>query len=254
MLPASIQRNPDWTRDETILALDVVLSTWPKLPLKHSKRVQELSDVIRSLPEHATAEKNDRFRNMDGVYMTLQNLASLHPDRSAQRRRHTSRVDRAVWNTFWNRPHDVNLIAEQIRAGIRLVKDALPLETVDPFEAIEGSVLARVHLLRERQRGFRPRVLRRVQAQHGLILCEACNVCVARDDDLVASAMFEVHHVVPLAQVVTTVTRLSDLVLLCANCHRLLHALMRMKAGHVNLPEFQDWLATVPSLSSQEPA
>ncbi|MGZ5483745.1 MAG: HNH endonuclease [Pyrinomonadaceae bacterium] len=36
-------------------------------------------------------------------------------------------------------------------------------------------------------------------------------------------ATFEAHHVLPIAMSAARVTRLSELALLCANCHRLLH-------------------------------
>ncbi len=49
--------NPNWTRDETILALDLFKQLDGKVPSPKSKEVKELSEVLRSLPCHAEAAK-----------------------------------------------------------------------------------------------------------------------------------------------------------------------------------------------------
>jgi 5-methylcytosine-specific restriction enzyme A len=244
--------NPPWERDETLLALDLVLTSWPRIPGKHSAEVQALSNLLRSLPIHVGSRKNDRFRNPDGVAMTLQNLASMHPDRADRAGRHTSHMDRSIWDEFADRPKFVRALAEQIKAGAALLEVGVdsPEGEPPPFEAIEGTVLARVHQLRERHPGFRSLVLDRVRTEHAVVLCEACGAFLGSDSDPAFFAMFEVHHLVPLAVVGTTITRLPDLALLCATCHRLIHAAMRVESRHLLLADFRQWLRTVDSLRS----
>ncbi|MNW10501.1 HNH endonuclease [compost metagenome] len=50
-------------------------------------------------------------------------------------------------------------------------------------------------------------------------------------------AMFEAHHLVPLAETGERKTRLADLALLCACCHRLIHRAMVAKADWIGLVE-----------------
>ena len=38
--------------------------------------------------------------------------------------------------------------------------------------------------------------------------------------------MFECHHIIPVAEATRGKTKLSDLSLLCANCHKLIHAVI----------------------------
>lgn len=236
--------NPDWSRDETLLALDLVLRTAPSLPGKRSKEVLELSGVLRRLPTHAGAPKNETFRNADGVYLKLQNLLSLHPAKADRKGLNTSRMDRRVWSDYAERPEMVSQLAAQIRQGIVLLEQPeIAAGEPDDLEAAEGGVLLRVHKVRERSRGFRPRVISRARKQHGQARCESCGCGPAGWlPEPFCLAMFEVHHIVPLSEVATALTRLPDLVLLCANCHRLIHGMMRWTEGPVGLADLQQRL------------
>lgn len=233
------QGNPDWTKDETILALDLVLKSWPRIPGKGSPEVQALSALIRCLPIHSSAKKNDRFRNPDGVYLKLQQLASLHADKSSRKGLRPSITDRAVWADYANDPRRVRQLADEIEKGIQIIEDSeVEVNDDDDFEAPEGKVLTRVHKIRERQRGLRPKLIKRVETNHGRVLCEACAI-TAPCNGRKGLAIFEAHHTTPLGQAASeVVTRLRDLVLLCANCHRLIHALMRERNRHYTLADF----------------
>src|SRR6185436_4032034 len=109
--------------------------------------------------------KNDKFRNAAGVYMKLINLASLHEDKAEQEGLNTSKTDRAVWEAYSTKPDLVRQLAGQIAKGIEIIEteDDSDDMTDDAFEAVEGAVLTRVHKLRERKRGFRSRLISRVE-------------------------------------------------------------------------------------------
>ena len=69
------KRNPPWSRDELILALDLYLKS-PKSPLgKDSKEVTELSDFLSRMANARGVANAEKFRNANGVYM---NAAELH--------------------------------------------------------------------------------------------------------------------------------------------------------------------------------
>lgn len=68
--------NPDWTEDETILALDLLLRRMPTIPGKADQEIIELSNLLRALPVHPIEARKDNFRNPDGVALKLQNLYS----------------------------------------------------------------------------------------------------------------------------------------------------------------------------------
>ena len=49
--------NPKWTRDETILALDLYFDSDGQIPSSNSAEVIELSNLLRSLPYHSEAAR-----------------------------------------------------------------------------------------------------------------------------------------------------------------------------------------------------
>jgi hypothetical protein len=60
--------------------------------------------------------------------------------------------------------------------------------------------------------------------EHGGIYCENCSFSFETRYGQRGRGFIEVHHVQPLAALLpNTITRLSDLMLLCSNCHRMVH-------------------------------
>jgi 5-methylcytosine-specific restriction endonuclease McrA len=95
----------------------------------------------------------------------------------------------------------------------------------DQNEFEEGRATYRNHKIRERN----PRVVEKAKTlfrkeHHGRIYCEVCGF----DFHLVYGALgedyIEGHHVIPVAELKEgDVTRVEDIVMLCANCHRIMH-------------------------------
>ena len=63
-------RNPNWTRDELILALDVYFAEdFVSNPgSHHDSKMVDLSKLLNSLPIHANRAENATFRNSHGAY------------------------------------------------------------------------------------------------------------------------------------------------------------------------------------------
>lgn len=67
-------RNPDWTRDEIILATEFYQKHAPSIPGKTTRRLNELADDIRAAATLQGLRGNETFRNPNGVYMKLMEL------------------------------------------------------------------------------------------------------------------------------------------------------------------------------------
>lgn len=67
-------RNPDWTRDELILATEFYLRHAPSIPGKTTRALIDLSSEIRASATMQGLQGNDTFRNPNGVYMKLMEL------------------------------------------------------------------------------------------------------------------------------------------------------------------------------------
>lgn len=72
-------RNPSWTRDEIVLALNLYFKAGRKwLPPDH-RDVIELSQLLNSMPIHRSTLRNKSFRNPQGVSMKLGNFLADDP-------------------------------------------------------------------------------------------------------------------------------------------------------------------------------
>ncbi|WP_280502149.1 HNH endonuclease [Nocardia farcinica] len=79
------------------------------------------------------------------------------------------------------------------------------------------------HFRRERDRKLRRKKIEQFRAIHSRLFCEVCGFDFEDVYGAHGSGYIECHHVVPLHVSGETTTKLSDLVLLCSNCHRMIH-------------------------------
>jgi hypothetical protein len=103
-----------------------------------------------------------------------------------------------------------------------LDRDPLLLGDIDihGFEANEGDRQLVVHLVRERNQTL----ARRKKKLAASLRCEACGFSFKHAYGERAAEYCEVHHLVPLAEAErSTRTKVQDLAILCANCHRVVH-------------------------------
>lgn len=226
--------NPNWNRDETILALEAYFALAGRNPSAKDPQIIALSQTLRALPYHGEAARKPTFRNPDGAAFKVQNLRSRETGRGLS---NVSRMDRAIWDEFGANPDEVTRLATLIRAGIAADhQTALPeVDEAEDAEFYEGRLLTQSHMRRERSAGLRKALLKKRQgdALH-------CDVCGEAHIDLppeLRAAAFEAHHIVPIAAVGEGATKLSDVALLCATCHRVLHRLIALKRAWVSVAE-----------------
>jgi 5-methylcytosine-specific restriction protein A len=223
--------NPKWTRDETVLALDLYFDLNGKVPSGADKRVQTLSELLRRFPYHAEASRQESFRNPDGVAFKLQNLRQVATGKGLG---NVSETDRQVWLEFGASPEKTKALANLIRAGVATSEKIEPIR--EDYEFTEGRVITELHSRRERDPRLRDRLLasRRSSAK---LFCEMCGTPPLSANPLVQEAQFEAHHVIPLSNTGARTTRVSELALLCANCHRLLHRAIVLEKRWLSIAE-----------------
>lgn len=109
--------------------------------------------------------------------------------------------------------------------------------TGDDPAAAEGERTLGAHHRRERSSSLRDRKLAEVRAKHGVCVCALCGVDeTSRYPATLSPRIFEVHHLAPLSRAATPVrTTLADLAVLCANCHRAVHATPAVEENYSTL-------------------
>jgi ribosomal protein L44E len=102
--------------------------------------------------------------------------------------------------------------------------DLAPDPSVSLDAAIEGGKRLVQHFRRERRRSLVDAKRRVFRQDHGSLHCEVCNLNELNLPIEIGEGCFEVHHKTPIAKAIAkVVTKLDDLALVCANCHRMIH-------------------------------
>ena len=98
-------------------------------------------------------------------------------------------------------------------------------EDDEVVEAEEGRILTRIHQGRERNRALVAAKKAAVLKTASSLKCEACTFDFQQTYGDRGAGFMEVHHLKPLSTLRPgDKTSLSDLALLCSNCHRMVHA------------------------------
>lgn len=235
-------RNPDWSREETILALDLFHELDGKAPSASDERVEELSRLLRSNPVLRGQPIATSFRNTASIVFKLGNLAAA---RGGSGFANNSQQDREIWMELGEDRVRTARLASAIRSTFDDV-EAAEVICPDADEGIvfaEGELVTRVHRIRERSPRLRSAVLK---ARKGQLQCDACGTDAKRVPESIRSAMFEAHHIVPLAVSGRRTVRVSDCVLLCASCHRLVHAAIALNGEWLDRDAISRLIKDVP--------
>jgi 5-methylcytosine-specific restriction enzyme A len=225
--------NPDWLRDELILALNVYLKHRPNPPGKDTTEIRDLSALLNRLGEKlfSPEDRSDTFRNVNGVYMKLMNFRRLDPQYTAHGRIGLARGAKAeeeVWAEFADDPERCQEVSDAISATLDDPETEPAWIDPDVDEGIqdapEGRLLTRKHVARERNRKLVQSKRKQVFKKQGRLACEACGFDFAACYGTRGDGFIECHHTKPVSSLVGGHrTHVNDLALVCANCHRIIH-------------------------------
>ena len=221
--------NPDWSRDETLLALDLLYRHGAPIHKGHDD-VAELSALLRSALIHPVEGRRPSFRNEDGVALKLQNLMSaIDPSRGLS----SSATDRELVADYPRfRAKEVTALASSIREAIARGEAVELLPDDELF--VEGQLLTSRH--RSRDRRLRKKLLG--QTGDDQLVCAICNFSAPPLNRQLRESFFEAHHIRPLSEVKgVTSTRVADMSLLCAGCHRFIHKLIAVSKRWLSIDE-----------------
>lgn len=218
-------RNPDWVRDEIILAMDLYVRAGRKqLPPSHEEVIR-LSELLNRLPIHPPASRDENFRNANGISMILGNFLCVDPVHNQPGLSRNNKLQAAVWADFIDHPHLLSRTAQAIESasGSPNVTDLFEvMEDEDVFP--EGLLLSRQHAVRERNHSAVSAKINAVMGKAGRLACEVCSFDFFAFYGELGRGFAECHHMIPLSEAVfKRKTRLTDLAIVCANCHRMLH-------------------------------
>lgn len=103
----------------------------------------------------------------------------------------------------------------------------------------EGKLVLKQHLQRERNSQVIKDAKRNFLQENGCLFCEICEFDFEQFYGILGRNIIEGHHIKPVAEMVDgDETKIEDIMMVCANCHRVIH-----KNIEVDLNEFKKAIA-----------
>ncbi|RYG99862.1 MAG: HNH endonuclease [Alphaproteobacteria bacterium] len=208
--------------------MDLYYANREAIPGKDSKAVVGLSDLLNAMHRAIGTQAGSTIRNANGVYLKLMNLRALDPDYTSLGKvgmQSGGQLEKAIWAEYFDRVDDLAHDAAGVRQAVAQLQSAPPVPGAEPdiYEGEEGGVVIRLHKTYERD----ARLIRKKRSEakaSGALVCEVCGFDYEATYGALGSDYIEVHHTKPVHMMKPgSSTRLSDLALLCASCHRMAH-------------------------------
>lgn len=216
-------KNPKWSRDELILALDLYFKLPSSKISSTNEEVIELSQILNQIPS-GFKHKDDTFRNSNGVSMKLNNFKRLDPESKGSGLVRGGKLEEVIWNEFSTNKSLLSEIANSIKKALcqQNIHSWTAQEEEESFP--EGKVLFRLHKYRERNSNI-VKELKKKAMEKNELRCSVCSFDFYKTYGELGKGFIECHHTVPISkyQFDGSKTKMSDLILVCSNCHRMLH-------------------------------
>lgn len=221
------KKNPKWSRDELILALDLYFKIDLSTAGAEHPKIVELSSILNKLPIHSERSNKEKFRNPNGVHMKLMNFSAIDPSYKGKGLNKGGKLEKIIWDEFADKPKYLSDAADRIKSILSsdaFVSSSYHFEDPDEEDFPEGKILYRCHKEQERNQRLVKKAKETAFKKHGRLQCQICGFDFAEKYGRHGLGYIECHHIIPVSQLdSSTPTKLKDLVLVCSNCHRMLH-------------------------------
>lgn len=124
---------------------------------------------------------------------------------------------------------EVNIINEYgfrtVESVMSKLKEANNIGFTEDDEGFpEGKLILKQHLIRERNSEVVKLAKERFIQQHGKLFCEVCDFDFSIRYGDIGKGYIEGHHTKPVSEMAENEeTKVKDIAIVCANCHRMLH-------------------------------
>lgn len=203
--------NESFTRDEIILALDVLYSSPSETFNAESFEVEELSALLNRLPIHTKENRRNNFRNPTGITRQIKLMQSNM--RTGKRDPNVGQLFFEIAFEFCNRRAELHQIATSIRKNMPYYTEEFG-SNIEDVGFAEGNLLGHLHRKIEKRDGSR------------FILGDHCEICKLKPALYYQShdSILEPHMLVsPIEMDGATHYRTDSFITVCPNCHTALH-------------------------------
>lgn len=179
-------------------------------------------------------ELQDRFNAIATDLQNLIKISKKHPELAAAIKVHGDEVQKAVNSTTIRKAaDDINEIQTKIfgltnaasATAVEEISSSPPADIEDDIVGVEGRLLVRMHVYKERDRAFAARAKKYYRDKNnGKLTCEACGLDPIALYGIDGERCIEAHHKVPIEELQPdSITRVEEMAMVCASCHRIIH-------------------------------
>lgn len=192
------------------------------------------------LNSNFSIDLQDRLRAIASDWTHVQTMTAKYPLLGAAIAAHAAEVKKGVNSSNIRKTADavIKLQSQEFGASNFGAITSLATATAKPpsetetdfyelenYSAKEGRTLIRVHAYKERDRQLVKRAKKYYRTKWGGLKCESCKLEPGNLYGVRGDACIEAHHRTPISQLLPdSVTKVTDLAMLCASCHRVLHS------------------------------
>lgn len=205
--------NVSFTRDEAILALDVLYFAEDLRLNKESKEIVELSELLNELPIIPLSARGEIFRNSNGIKNQLIKFKSSYAKRKKDS--HVGTIFYEVADEFNGRNDDLHKIASAIRQNRDFFRIATFGSELEGEYFPEGALLYHLHRVLEARDSRKIIPARR---------CEICHLNLSEVYKPTLGNFLQCHLTVPITELnASKYYDAEDFITVCPNCHAVLH-------------------------------
>lgn len=115
-----------------------------------------------------------------------------------------------------------------LRSHVEIVKELQEIYQVgltdDEDSFLEGRQVLKQHLVRERNPKLIARAKELYKQKQGKLVCQVCLFDFEKEYGEIGADYIEGHHTIPVSEMqLDEETKVEDIAMVCANCHRMLH-------------------------------
>lgn len=186
---------------------------------------------------HAKHEINleDRLNAIKADLDNIASIAAAHPDLAAAISNHGALLMAGVNTSEIRKAADRFTALESKHYGMTNAASALEIEkyaNLPPTEAEEaitgkeGRILTRIHIYKERDRTLVKKAKAHYKAKGGgKLKCQSCGMDPVSIYGSSGERCIEAHHTIPIEELQPdSITRVEDMAMVCASCHRIIHS------------------------------
>lgn len=180
-------------------------------------------------------ELQDRFEAIAKDVAEAHGVAENYPKIAAAISDHAAKIMAGINSVEIRKTADAYIAAQAEHFGMtnassatNLIKfESLPeTDLEEEITGKEGRMLTRVHAYKERDRKFAAMAKKHYKTKNGgKLWCVACDLQPEALYDDRGERCIEAHHKIPIEELQPdSITRIDDMAMVCANCHRVIHS------------------------------